>query len=114
MQDDKALLERLNIQIGEAESEGDSKCLASIVAPELAFRRANEQIDDRDRFLEAVAPGDRRETQVESIHVYGDRAVVTCVVTMKSADGEKRYHNLRLFIRHEAEWKLLGWANEQL
>ena len=42
-------------------------------------------------------------------------AVVSCVVSMRQEDGvRKSFHNHRLFIRAdtEAEWQLLGWANE--
>jgi hypothetical protein len=35
---------------------------------------------------------------------------VKCIVTC----GEERFHNLRLFVRLEQQWKLLGWANERL
>jgi hypothetical protein len=31
----------------------------------------------------------------------------------KKKEGEK-FHNLRLFVRREGQWKLLGWANERL
>jgi hypothetical protein len=59
----------------------------------------------------AVAPSDsRRQTQVESIALWGNRAVVTCIVTI----GNMRYHNVRLFIRQDQAWKILGWANEPL
>ena len=71
-----------------------------------------QTIVDRKEFLDAVASGSDRDTEVESIHLYGDRAVVTCIVTMKP--GGERYHNLRLFVRREGGWKLLGWANEPL
>jgi len=28
--------------------------------------------------------------------------------------GGKNYHNIRLFVRIDANWKLLAWANEQV
>jgi hypothetical protein len=65
-------------------------------------------------FLSKVTPGVPRETEVQSIDLQGDRALVTCIVTMKSPDGDNRFHNMRLFVRHEGQWKLLGWANEKL
>ena len=68
--------------------------------------------DNREEFLEKVKRSDPRETEVESIAFYGNRAVVSCIVTLKSASGDKRFHNLRLFVYHERKWKLLGWANE--
>jgi len=115
MQKDIEVLAQLNVQIGEAESKGDRNWLDGVIAPKLAFRRADgTTIDDRADFLKKVARGDPRETTVESIDLNGDRASVTCIVTVKSAGGNKRYHNLRLFVRHEGKWKLLGWANEPL
>jgi hypothetical protein len=118
MQRDKQTLEQLNIRIGVEESKGDNESRAwldSIIAPKLTFRRADATtIDSREEFLKKVKPSVPRETKVESIELHGDRAVVTCIVTMKSLDGDKRFHNLRLFVRHEGQWKLLGWANEPL
>jgi hypothetical protein len=114
MQTDIEALKERNIDIGAAESRGDRNWLDGILATKLAFQRANEARTtvDRKDFLDAVAPGSDRDTEIESIHLYGDRAVVTCIVTMKP--GNARYHNLRLFVRREEEWKLLGWANQPL
>lgn len=116
MQKDKEVLAQLNVQIGEAESKGDRNWLDGVIAPKLAFRRADgTTIDDRTDFLKKVGPSDPRETTVDSIDLNGDRAIVKCIVTVKSARGDKKsYHNLRLFVRHERKWKLLGWANEPL
>src|SRR3989304_7016679 len=115
MQKDIEILAQLNVQIGEAESKGDRNWLDGVIAPKLAFRRADgTTIDDQADFLKKVARSDPRETTVESIDLNGDRAIVKCIVTVKSARGNKRYHNVRLFVRHEGKWKLLGWANEPL
>lgn len=112
MQDDRKLLEELNLRIGVEESKGDDESrlwLDSILAPQLAFRRADgTTFDNRGEFLKKVKPSGPRATEVVSVDLHGNRAIVTCVVTM----GDKRYHNLRLFVRHEEQWKLLGWANE--
>jgi hypothetical protein len=116
MQDDRKTLEELNIRIGIEESKGDDASrswLDSILAPQLAFRRADGiTFDNRDEFLKKVKHGDPHETEIVSVDLYGDRAIVTCVVTAKPPTGDKKYHNLRLFVRHEGQWKLLGWANE--
>src|SRR5258705_1328060 len=96
-QDDKQMLDKLNIEIGDAESKGDDKArgwLASVIAPKLAFRRADgTTIDDREKFLEKVKPSDPRETKIESIEIYGARAVVKCIVTVKYESGDKTVHN---------------------
>ena len=109
--DDVRALAELNEGIGEAEDRGDRAWLASVLAPKLAFQRADHErtVDDRAEFLEKVAPGGRRTTRAGPIRVYGDRALVECVVS--TGDGE--FHNLRLFVRR-GDWKLLGWANEKL
>lgn len=114
-QADTGALEQLNIEIGDAESKGDRERLADFIAPELAFRRADRTtIDNRAAFLRKVKQNEPRETKVESIEVFGDRAVVRCIVTVKYVSGDKSFHNLRLFVRYDAKWKLLGWANEPL
>lgn len=116
MTDDLKTLEDLNVQIRLAETRGDREWLAGVIAPKLAFQRANPQrtIDDREAFLDAVKPGAAGETEVESIHLYGNRAVVSCLVTLKTEGGDRRFHNLRLWTRSAEGWKLLGWANEAL
>jgi hypothetical protein len=98
---------RLNEEIGAAENAGDLGQLADVVAPKLAFRRRDGSVADRDEFLKTPRPG-ARDTRVESVQVYGDRAVVTCVVT----DAGQATHNVRLFVRADGRWRLLGWANE--
>jgi hypothetical protein len=115
MPNDIEVLLRLNLEIGTKESEGDKDWFEGKVAPVLAFQRANSkrEVVDRQAFLNGVAKSDpvqMRETEVDSIHVYGNRAVVTCIVAWKG----KRFHNVRLFVRRppEMEWELLGWANE--
>ena len=110
MDTDRQELEQLQLEIGRRESAGDREGLERILAPVLAFQRANPErtVVDRAGFLAGVRPGPARLTEVLSVALHGDRAVVECVVTM---DGG-RYHNLRLFTRQNGAWKLLGWANE--
>lgn len=108
MRDDMELLSTLNVQICDAKDRGDKEWLADIVAPHFAFRKANGEIESREEFLASIRAGGRRETEVESIDIYGDRAIATCVVK----SGGKRYHNLRMFVRLQDKWTLLGWANE--
>ena len=100
-------LVQLNEDIGTAENAGDLKRLGEIVAPFLAFRRRDGSIVGRDAFLQTPRPG-KRETRIESIHVYGNRAVIACVVT----DSGVVTHNIRLFAKEGGKWRLLGWANE--
>jgi hypothetical protein len=115
-QNDKQLLEKLNNEMGNAESEGDLKWLTDIIAPEFAFRRASGKIDGGVDFLKAVKASGPRKTDIESVDVYGKRAIIKCIVTI----GDSKFHNIRLFVWIDGQegqggqWKLLGWANEPL
>lgn len=109
MNHDVEVLKELNIEIGDAENRGDREWLATVLAPRLAFQKSNQAVEDRELFLQGVtAGGDRTSRIIEPVQIYGDRAVVQCVVTK----GNQEIHNLRLFVRLEGEWKLLGWANQ--
>jgi Domain of unknown function (DUF4440) len=108
---DQAALTDLNKKIGEAENRGDRDWLAGILAPRLAFQRADDQktVDDQVAFLQKVKAGGNRATRiVEPIEVYGDRAIAQCIVKV----DDQKFHNLRLFVRRDGSWKLLAWANE--
>jgi Domain of unknown function (DUF4440) len=98
---------RRNEALNAAENAGDLAALADMVAARLAFRRRDGTVVDREAFLAAARPGQRR-LRIESVQVHGTRAVVACTVT----DGDVVTHNLRLFAMDAGEWKLLGWANE--
>jgi hypothetical protein len=56
------VLTELNLEIGAAESRGDKEFLGNVLAPVLAFRRANGECIDENIFLVAVKSGARRET----------------------------------------------------
>lgn len=118
MENDIDVLTKLNIQIGQTETVGDAASQAwfeGVLAPKLAFRRADlKTFDDRSAFIGKVAPSAARETVVQSIDVHGSAAFVRCVVTVRAAGGDKSYRNLRLFVRSDAGWTLLGWANEPI
>ena len=110
MTDDETL-RLLNARINDAENAGDRDFLAGTLAPELAFLRADgKTVDDGGRFLQKAAPRAPCELTVEHVEILGTRAIVKCVVTC----GKDRFHNVRLFVRLEGHWRLLGWANERL
>jgi hypothetical protein len=113
LEHDKNELRELNLQIATAESNGDREWLASILAPHLAFQRADKMttVDDQNAFLWKVKAGGPKTTDIlDLIQLFGNRAIVQCIVTV----GEQKFHNLRLWVRRGGEWKLLGWANEEL
>jgi hypothetical protein len=103
-----------NERIGTAESNGDVGYLDSMLAPVLAFRRSSGVCIDRQHFLDDIAPGPPRTTRVESVELLDhDRAVVRCVVEMSDSTQHGAYDNLRLFVRVDGDWRLLGWANAE-
>jgi hypothetical protein len=111
-------LTELNVTIGEHETAADEKAVQffeDLLAPIFAFKRI-DKIQKRKDFFENLKPGSPRTTLVKEVMIFGDRAVVTCVVTMNG----QNYHNIRLFYLEEPSgrgagptygWKLLGWAN---
>jgi Domain of unknown function (DUF4440) len=111
MQNDIEALTRLNEEITAAENAGDLERLDTFIAQKLAFQRRDRSVVDRDAFLQTPRPG-HRTLRIESVQVYGDRAVVACVVTDAAQTNVNVVtHNLRLFVRQDRDWKLLGWAN---
>jgi len=109
MTNDEQVLTDINKKMIDAENNGDVEWLLTVLAPRLAFQRADGTIDDQVAFLQkAKAGGTRKLISIDSIALFGDRAVVQCIVKV----GDQEFHNLRLFVRREGQWKLLGWANE--
>ena len=107
-------LEALNVEIGNAESRGDKAFFEELLASSFAFRRVTGVVVDRKQFLDAMAQGAPRTTNVRAITFAGKaRAVVSCIVTMEVQGSNKDFDNLRMFIRtDDGRWKLLAWANE--
>ena len=112
MPTDEDALRTLNLELNRAENEGDRNFLAGVLAPELAFLRADgKTVEDAGRFLQKVAKKPAAgEWAVETVEVLGNRAIVKGIVMQ----GGRRFHNIRLFVRMDEAWKLLGWANEEI
>src|SRR5262249_54265511 len=108
MQEDINELIRVNKEINEHEILGKVDELAKLTASELAFRRRGGAVVGRKDFLDNPNPGERT-IQIESVQVYGKRAVVTC---RGNRPGELP-HNIRLFVKgDDGKWGVLGGANE--
>jgi len=109
--DDIQRLTELTGLINEYENTAKQDLMAPLLAPRLAFQRADPAatVDDQVAFIQKMKT-DRTRTvdKIDPIQLYGNRAIVSCII---SVDG-KPYHNLRLFVRRDGDWKLLGWANE--
>lgn len=80
MQSDIEALVQRNEAITAAENVGDLAALGEFIAPRLAFVRRDGSFVDREAFLQASRPG-HRELRIESVQVFGARAVVACIVT---------------------------------
>lgn len=107
MQGDVAELIRVNELINDKENLGKPADLGDQVAPELVFQRRDGTVADRAAFFAASKPG-KRVLTVDSVHVYGKRAVVACRVE----EGGVTTHNVRLFVKRGDKWQVLAWANE--
>ena len=118
VEDDLERLRTLNVAVGEAESRGDKAYFQALLAPAFAMRRSDgASSTDRASFIANVKPSAQRSTEIESIALLPrDRAIVTCVVTVRAPDGAKRFHNARMFTRTSSDqpWLLLAWANEPM
>lgn len=115
MKSDNEVLATLNDDIAKAETRGDKAFFETLLAPVFAMRRANGKTASRDEFIKAVGPSAPRATELESVTLLGaNRATVSCLVSMDTDQGAKRFHNLRLFVRADpaSSWLLLAWANE--
>ena len=81
--DDEVALRELNAKISDAENAGNREWLATIIAPRLAFQRADaaRTLDDQVAYLQKVQSGGTRVTTcIEPIELYGDRAIAKCIV----------------------------------
>lgn len=107
-------LEAINLKIAQAETDGDVNWLDQRLAPEFGFQKADKSFVGRAAFLAKVKQSGERSTVINSVAIFGNRALVTCVVTMQVDGMAKQFHNLRLFVKIADDWKLLGWANEAL
>ncbi|MGH9238144.1 MAG: hypothetical protein ACRD3G_08910 [Vicinamibacterales bacterium] len=97
MTDDEQILNDINVAIGEAEERGDREALAKVLAPRLAFQRADasQTVDDQVAFLQKVTAGNARVTKIiEPIEVHGHRAIVKCVVDHRRRTGVPQYPSL--------------------
>jgi len=108
----KEALRKLNKKIGDAENRGDSEWLAGILAPRLAFQRADDEktVDDRTAFLKRSRRGLARNP-----HHRTDRVV------WRSGNRQMHRHRRRPGVSQYAPLRtprrrleLLAWANERV
>lgn len=106
-------LSKLNMDIAQAESDGNRAFFEHLLTQDFAMRRADGTAETRGSFLSKVRGSPPRATHILSISLLGNTvATVVCVVEQTG----KRYSNFRLFVGNAAgqDWKLLTWANEPI
>jgi hypothetical protein len=111
-------LEWINLIISCKEDEGARDWFEDRIAPQFAImRKDGKTFHDRATFLDKVTKrkpeeAERVTTDVKVISIPHNkvRAIVTCIVTR----GDEKFHNLRMFVKIDNTWKILGWANEPL
>ena len=107
-------LRDLNVEIGSKETVGDRAFFRRLLHEAFVFLRASGDVDDKKWFLEKLKKSEERDTRVESIQIYENRAVVTAVVAMTVGEEQAEFHNIRIFLRTPAGWELFAWANERV
>jgi hypothetical protein len=116
----KAALRELNQQFGNEEQRGeDGKPFFELhLSNRLLFRRASGKVVGKTEFLGGLAnnPFESRTTEEISVHVDGDRALVTLIVvgTLKADKSVHRYRNVRFFTQEGNRWLLDAWYNYEV
>lgn len=110
----------LNINIGEAEKQGNADFFHNVLHDALRFRRANKTIATKTQFLEDLSqPGNSfDELRLSDVKVtpYEDTAVVSLRVHARGNRAETDpwqgiYRNTRIFLKEGDQWKLAFWFN---
>jgi hypothetical protein len=117
----REILEKLNQETFDAEIKaeiGDKDWevfLRETLADEFKIRRARKDVADQSKeqmikWIKDGSVGDRREPW--DVQVWCDQSlgVVTCLVTMKGADGEwHTYQNIKVFRKQGEVWQCVYW-----
>ena len=114
------VLIKLNKEIGEMEDQGEraTEYFKTHLSDQLIFRRANGTIADKHDFIEGLKADKRFKARVSdlvSVGIKGDRALITLMVvgTLKD-DSVHYYRNVRLFARVGEDWKMELWFNYEV
>jgi len=110
-------LERINLAIGDAESQADRGFFERLLAPAFSMVRPDGvRFDDRAGFLDALTVSSPRRTRIDSTTVFDNRAIVVCSVAKQDRGGTVQHRNIRIFSRSSARsaWQLVSWVTEPL
>lgn len=109
-------LKKLNRDTFKAEDDANREPLERILADDFRIIRSNLIIEDKPAMLCRVAADTsqrKREVDDESedVKIYGDSAVITCLITLKEKNGDVvgRFWNTKVFGRREGAWRCLVW-----
>jgi Domain of unknown function (DUF4440) len=115
---DNQRLIQLNAQMGKEEKDANGPFFKGLLDEHFIFRRANRDIVDKKKFLEALKdvpkdPYERLETHVQEVVIDKETAVATVFITAKRKSMERAglFRNVRTFQRQGGEWKLIVWIN---
>jgi hypothetical protein len=132
MQDNEKVTQELvahNIQMGEAEKNGESAFFEEVLHDNLRFRRASKAIVSKQEFLNDMKA---KKTTYSSLHippesvevtVYEDTAMVSLLLHAagtKANDGgsptpwQGIYRNTRIFLNEEGKWQCAFWFNTRI
>lgn len=88
------------------------------LSDQLMFRRANGVVVDKQQFLAGfkdASPFIERVAEDISVHVMGERAMITLIIRTVKADGTRGcYRNIRLLTRTAERWVIQFWYNYDL
>jgi hypothetical protein len=111
-----------NMQISQAELDGDGTSLGGILHDNLAFRRAGGSIVVKEDYLEGLKSTKYEQNVQEDVKValFEPAAVISLNIRAKGirnhgkpdeASFEGLYHNTRLFVKGQEDWQLAVWYN---
>ncbi|MEU1972156.1 nuclear transport factor 2 family protein [Microbacterium sp. NPDC019599] len=117
---DVEVLRSLNALVAEWEQRRDETAvgrLDEILSGDLLFRRANGEVVDKTAFMASLSgpsPFADRTSDVLSVDVLGNAALVVVMVTTTDADGvASRFRNVRALTRTDDDWQIRFWFNER-
>lgn len=111
-----AKLMEVNNQSFQAEEDGNSEVLASLLTEDFKIVRSNFSISDRQTMLDEVPANARRGRMVDEVGVtiYGTSAVVTSHLTIKNQDASSHFWNTKVFVKQDGEWLCRVWQVARL
>lgn len=109
---------RMNVELGDAEKDGDLRFFQARLHDELLFRRSTGALVGKMAFMDGLAGLEYDVLRAENVELVDQRessAVVTLDVLARGASArgtfQGRYHNVRVFVPRGDDWQLRAWVN---